>query len=805
MPKLSRNNRFLLFLVGLLAFTGFFLDQPFPPTPVIAPVFSGSGPPPAGDWVIASDTVIEDEQYLLNGSIVIESGANLTLTNVTLWMNCAADGEFNIMVNSGGELYLHNCTVTAYNIHYRWFLAAKAGSTLLLNATTISYAGYTVAPPYGDGRYSGVWISTDNAKVINCTMVWNYCGLWLYQANDTLIEDNHITLSLFDGISIRKANNTILEANSITNSSRNGIYLISSSNNTVSGNTVTNSSEAGIWLGMGLMFTGPESPGNNTVSGNTVTNSGYAGIYLYYSGNNNIITGNTVTNSSDYDGISLYYSGNNNTVSGNTVANNLGTGIGLHDSGNNNTISGNTVMNNYGSGIWLSNFDQWISGQSTMIGNTVTKNTVTNNSIGIELVYSDNNSTVSGNTITNSRWRGIYLHESSNNTISENTVTNSSESGIKLVGSNNTVSGNTITNSGDDGIFLNDSNQNTVSGNTITNSGDDGIMLYESGHSTVTENTFMDSGYSGILLQHSDNSTVCENMVTNSGGNGIKLLHSGNSTVCGNTVTNSSLEGIWLFYSAQTTVSENTVTNNTHGGIYLNASAQSTVCGNTVTNSSHFGISLDQTTSDCLLWGNTLSMNTKGNTLDSNGTNQWDNGTHGNWYDDYTGPDLNQDGVGDSPYSIGGGLAEDRYPLMNIVPQDTGPPTLDSPADVTYTVGTTGHTITWQPSDANPYWYQIFRDGVAIANTTWDGTAITLALDGLAVGTYNYTIVVLDRLGYRTTDEVLVKVEPAEEETTEEETTEEDPQRISGFVLPLVGLTFAVGWFLTRSRRRIRY
>ncbi|MFQ5980681.1 MAG: hypothetical protein ACE5OZ_21295 [Candidatus Heimdallarchaeota archaeon] len=84
-------------------------------------------------------------------------------------------------------------------------------------------------------------------------------------------------------------------------------------------------------------------------------------------------------------------------------------------------------------------------------------------------------------------------------------------------------------------------------------------------------------------------------------------------------------------------------------------------------------------------------------------------------------------------------------------------------------------------------------------NNTWDGSAITLEIDDLASGTYNYTIVVQDRLGHRTTDEVIVTVNPAEEETTEDEA-----QIIAGFDLPLVGLTFAIGLFLTRFRRRKR-
>lgn len=40
----------------------------------------------------------------------------------------------------------------------------------------------------------------------------------------------------------------------------------------------------------------------------------------------------------------------------------------------------------------------------------------------------------------------------------------------------------------------------------------------------------------------------------------------------------------------------------------------------------------------------------------------FDNGTFGNYYSDYTGKDDNNDGIGDTPYFIGGTL-QDNYPL----------------------------------------------------------------------------------------------------------------------------------------------
>jgi len=46
------------------------------------------------------------------------------------------------------------------------------------------------------------------------------------------------------------------------------------------------------------------------------------------------------------------------------------------------------------------------------------------------------------------------------------------------------------------------------------------------------------------------------------------------------------------------------------------------------------------------------------------GNNYWDDGTKGNYWDDYNGTDENKDGIGDSPYKIGGGESQDNHPLM---------------------------------------------------------------------------------------------------------------------------------------------
>ncbi|MHA2313655.1 MAG: metallophosphoesterase family protein, partial [Candidatus Thorarchaeota archaeon] len=86
---------------------------------------------------------------------------------------------------------------------------------------------------------------------------------------------------------------------------------------------------------------------------------------------------------------------------------------------------------------------------------------------------------------------------------------------------------------------------------------------------------------------------------------------------------------------------------------------------------------------------------------------------------------------------------------------------IDSPTDIEYEEGTTGHSIVWNPSDPNPDRFELFRDDTLLDSGTWDGSAITVSVDGLSVGTYNYTIVVYDTSDHSIGDTVIVEVTEA--------------------------------------------
>ncbi|MGQ4874798.1 MAG: DUF3344 domain-containing protein [Promethearchaeia archaeon] len=91
--------------------------------------------------------------------------------------------------------------------------------------------------------------------------------------------------------------------------------------------------------------------------------------------------------------------------------------------------------------------------------------------------------------------------------------------------------------------------------------------------------------------------------------------------------------------------------------------------------------------------------------------------------------------------------------------EDINPPTIDNPEDIVYEAGTVGNKIIWTPNDPNPSYYVITRNDTGIVEQgPWDGSIITINIDGLTLGSYNYTCYVNDTSGNSANDSVIVTV-----------------------------------------------
>jgi len=89
---------------------------------------------------------------------------------------------------------------------------------------------------------------------------------------------------------------------------------------------------------------------------------------------------------------------------------------------------------------------------------------------------------------------------------------------------------------------------------------------------------------------------------------------------------------------------------------------------------------------------------------------------------------------------------------------DTVAPSLSSPPDFSYDCGTTGNQILWDVSDANPHLYRIDGNAMTVGWTSWLSGEVSIDVDGLVVGVFDFTISVVDTNGNMATDTVHVTV-----------------------------------------------
>ncbi len=225
------------------------------------------------------------------------------------------------------------------------------------------------------------------------------------------------------------------------------------------------------------------------------------------------------------------------------------------------------------------------------------------------------------------------------------------------------------------GIYLKDSINSTIESNTV----------YNVRGGTGERGRFADPGGlgAGIYLDSCENINISSNSISavyggtggkssTSGGNGgrghgICLMHSHDSIINSNSINNirggkagygGKWDGVGRFgsgihfeYSENNIVKENSI---------------SSVVGGSSGGYSEkgYGFFIWHSSENNLMYHNNLQSNEQ-NARDDTINNMWDNGSEGNYYDDYTGTDLDNDGIGDSPRYIPNAGNMDNYPLMN--------------------------------------------------------------------------------------------------------------------------------------------
>ena len=328
---------------------------------------------------------------------------------------------------------------------------------------------------------------------------------------------------------------------------------------------------------------------NNVSNGQIATNNIYnngGGIVLEYS-NETIISNNEIYNNGIMEGFNMQYC-LFNTISGNTLYNNSGSGIWINKS-NYNTLTGNIAYNNTLRGIHIEN-----SNTNHLESNRAYENIY----YGIELEQSDYNN-LSGNIVNNNKGDGITLFSSNNNRISETIAYDNLENGVSVYGRDNLLMNNTLLyNNTFNGIFIIGGSYNTLLYNVAFDNGMSGIELDRLGgensdFNNLTGNLVYENNENGVSLKWSNNNTLTETVAYDNNLDGIYLDNSYDNNITGSAAQGNDINGVHLQDSNYNLIWDNFLNNNSENGIQFSANGNyNDIKGNTIYNNMQNGFIL---------------------------------------------------------------------------------------------------------------------------------------------------------------------------------------------------------------------
>jgi parallel beta-helix repeat protein len=632
-----------------------------------------------------------------------------------------------------------------------------------------------------------------NGAIENCTISNSYIGITLIAPDDCIFSNNTLTGCEEIGILLSSGDNCTLSDNRVINCEGYGFYVQYSHNTTIINNVVTDCSRFGLYI---------TSTANCTFINNTLENGGF-GIagdlqYWIHDFSDNTVNGKTFG----------YFLNENDTE---IDVSQFGQ-VFLIDCVNVSLTSG--VIFNASIGISLLSCTNCTIGEVNLIGNLhgidliESENITLRNNILTDCgVRFDGNDTKywtvteSGNTV-NEKQFGYFLNR-------ENLIINGDDYGqLILVDSNHLSIANGTFDSVTvglvfnwcfncsmmnalfvddyiDGVEIIDSPNCTFTNVNIEGCRDGGLCIIESDNATVTESEIHGNRY-GIWVSSCDYYLFDSNQIYGNYENPIYLRDTCYGTVRNNLIHDNS-DSLELYVVNWLEIMNNTIFGSASDGLYLDFTSGVKIIDNRIYGNTGFGINAGSYSLYSEIYDNMIGFNVAGNALDDGIYNEWDDGESlGNVWSDY---------LGEMPYYYISGMGVDYFPLGF----------LSQPVDIQYMVGASIPAVTWDVRLPNPDSYTVLWNGFAIIQGQLNSSLEHLSkpIDGLSVGIYNLTLVVVDESGYSLVDTVIISV--TEEAITTPTTTittplvgDLDPLLISlmtgiGVGVVVLLLLFAVG------------
>jgi uncharacterized repeat protein (TIGR01451 family) len=268
-------------------------------------------------------------------------------------------------------------------------------------------------------------------------------------------------------------------------------------------------------------------------------------------------------------------------------------------------------------------------------------------------------------------------------TYTEHVLVNKS---INLIGENRdntTISGN-----GTADVVSVTANGVVISGFTVKNSGKSylygGIKLIEVNKCSIMGNNLSSNRFAGIILHSASNNIIRDNIISQNNGTGFSIRsYSSHNRIINNSIYNnclsndSEISGLLIGgLSNNNRFFKNTITNNMHIGIAIYNSNNVLMRYNKIS-ANQIGVVFSSNSKGHVFYLNDFINNTH-HVISESSFLTWNspekvsylyNNTNftnylGNYWDNYSGSDINGDGIGDTAYNIGSD--KDSYPLVKL-------------------------------------------------------------------------------------------------------------------------------------------
>src|SRR5271157_658692 len=478
-----------------------------------------------------------------------------------------------------------------------------------------------------DGNGTGTWTGFQMYYGI-IVVTTNYVSISNFTVRNAGLGDGLLEFHACVSCIFYNQHDIDVENNTFQNASR-GVVVAGESQTNISNNNISNMVSLGIDAGVN---------GRNVdLNNNYIQDCGDFGINVDGSTTNCQIANNTMVN--DYGGIDLARNLKTlNTPSNVILSSNLihdcgGFGIFLYGDVNNCSIINNTVENTpTGIDMQFDKADLLAPFDNLIDGNILTNDNCTN------ILY------------FGSSLFGPY-QESYTNVFRNNSLTNLQHHNLMIWGYNlpgfmqdidtsNMANNKTI-------YYLTNRSNLELDPSSLPNAGS--LALVNCANATVRDFNFTGNN-DGLLLAGSTDCTLTNLTLAN---NQIYLFNQTNPSINAFNQTNPSIYGgLTLFNSTGNTVVDCRICNNTCG-VWLSWLSD----GNTFYHN-NFVDNDQQVISDIDSPFENVSYGTPS-------TCTWNNTVEGNYWSDYNGSNVNQDGIGDSPYVIDSSNT-DHYPLMGM-------------------------------------------------------------------------------------------------------------------------------------------